>query len=130
MHFGDASKQVVQVAHDVLIRAHHKDAEIINFSWVNSMKRQGISNIQQVDELGDLAIRVAGNIHNGAITLGRLSQAMNRHDGKELAEGPMIEERLKDGAIADVLIAQGSFELLYFVRDKSQPAMHADDLGG
>jgi len=31
---------------------------------------------------------------------------MNRHEWKELAEGPMIEERLKDGEIADVLIAQ------------------------
>src|SRR5258707_12655730 len=94
------------------------------------MKGQGVSNIQQVDELGNLAIRVACDVHNGAVALGRLGQAMNRHDGKELAEGPMIEERLKDGEIADVLIAQRSFELLYFVRDKSQTAMHADDLGG
>src|SRR5437660_5856488 len=55
---------------------------------------------------------------------------MNWHDGKELAERPMIEERLKDGEVTDVLIAQRSFELLYLVRDKSQTAMHADDLGG
>src|SRR5207248_4062521 len=103
MHFGNASKQVVQVAHDVLIRAHHKNAEIINFAGVNSMKGQGISNVREIDELGNLAIRVAGNIHNGAVTLGRLGQAMNWHDGKELAEGPVIEERLKDGEVADVL---------------------------
>ena len=130
MHFGNASKQVVQVAHDILISANHEDAEIIDFAGINSMKGQGISNIQQVDELGNLAIRIAGDVHDGAVALGRLGQAMNWHDGKELAEGPVIEERLKDGEIADVLIAQRSFELLYFVRDKSQTAMHADDLGG
>src|SRR5436853_5207102 len=84
-HFDNASKQVVQVDHDILISANHEDAQIIDFAGINSMKGQGISNIQQVDELGHLAIRVAGNIHNGAVTLGRLGQAMNRHDGKELA---------------------------------------------
>src|SRR5438309_5298007 len=94
------------------------------------MKGQGISNIQQVDELGNLAVRVAGNVHDGAVALGRLGQAMNGHDGKELAECPMIKQRLKDREIADVLIAQRRFELLYLVRDKSQTAMHTDYLRG
>src|SRR5438105_6773299 len=130
MHFGNASKQGVQVAHNVLIRADHEDAEIINFAGVNSMKGQGISNVQEIDELRNPAVRVAGNIHDGAVALGRLGQAMNGHDGKELAQRPVIEKRLKDGEIADVLIAQRSFELLYLVRDKSETAMHGDDLRG
>src|SRR5436309_737663 len=32
MHFCDAAKQVVQIAHDILVSAHHEEAEIINFS--------------------------------------------------------------------------------------------------
>ena len=35
MHFCDAAKQVVQIAHDILVSAHHEEAEIINFSGLN-----------------------------------------------------------------------------------------------
>ena len=31
---------------------------------------------------------------------------MDRHDGKKLAERPMIEQGLKNGKVADVLISQ------------------------
>ena len=36
---------------------------------------------------------------------GARRQAMDRHDREKLAERPMIEERLKDGEVADVLVA-------------------------
>ena len=53
---------------------------------------------------------------------------MDRHDGKQLAERPVIKQRLKHRKIANVLIAQGRFELLYFVGYVAQAAMHVDDL--
>jgi len=33
----NAAKQIMQIAHDVLISAHHKEAEIINFAGMNPM---------------------------------------------------------------------------------------------
>ena len=81
------------------------------------MKGQGIAHVQQIDELGNLPIGIAGNIDDGAIAFGRLRQPVNRHDGKELAEGPMIEQRLKDGKVADVLVAQRGFQFFYFIRE-------------
>src|SRR6266404_1095634 len=53
---------------------------------------------------------------------------MDRHDWEQLSKGPMIEERLEHGEITDVLIAQRSLELSYFVRHVAQTAMHVDDL--
>jgi len=35
---------------------------------------------------------------------------MDRHNGKQLAERPVIEQRLENGKIADVLIAQPRFK--------------------
>ena len=55
---------------------------------------------------------------------------MDRHDGKELAERPMVEKRLKDREIANVLIAEGGLELFHFVGHVAKPAMHADNLSG
>src|SRR4030095_5223984 len=53
---------------------------------------------------------------------------MYRHNREQLAEGPMIEQRLEYGKIANVLIAQRRFELLHFVGHITQAAMHIDDL--
>ena len=53
---------------------------------------------------------------------------MDRHDRKELAERPVIEQRLEDGKVADVLIAQRGLEFLHFLGHEAQAAMHVDDL--
>ena len=53
---------------------------------------------------------------------------MDRHDREKLPERPMIEERLEDGEVADVLIAERRLELLHFFRHEPQSAMHVDDL--
>ena len=48
--------------------------------------------------------------------------------GKSWPERPVIEKRLKDGEIADVLVAERGLELLYFIGNKPQAAVHSDDL--
>src|SRR4030095_16260937 len=48
----------------------------------------------------------------------------------KVPERPMIEERLKDGKIADVLVAEGSLKLFYLLGHKTQTAMHVHDLLG
>ena len=53
---------------------------------------------------------------------------MDRHDREQLAERPVIEQRLEDGEIADVLIAERRLELLHFLRHIAQAAMHVHDL--
>src|SRR5262249_16455271 len=129
MHFRNSSKQIVKVTHDVLVSADHENAEIIDFARVNPMKGQGISHVQQIDELGNLPFGITGNIDDSTVGFGWLRQPMNWHDGKELAKGPMIEQRLKDGKVADILVAQRSLELLHFVRNEPQAPVHGDDLG-
>src|SRR6266540_6695209 len=39
MHLRDAAKQVVQVAHDILISAHHENADVIHFPGRDAMER-------------------------------------------------------------------------------------------
>src|SRR5256714_6673031 len=53
---------------------------------------------------------------------------MNRHDWEKLTERPVVEERLENGKVADVLVAERSLELFDFVRHITQSAMHVDDL--
>src|SRR5207249_4831464 len=128
MHLRYAAKQIVEIAHDVLVSAHHKNTEIIYFSGLNPMQRQRLLYVLQVDELADPPIRIAGNIHDRTVAIWWRSETMDGHDGKQLAERPVIEQRLEHRKIADVLIAQRRFELLHFVRHVAQATMHVDDL--
>ena len=59
---------------------------------------------------------------------GGVVEAMDRHDREELAERPVIEERLEDGEVADVLIAQRRLEFLHFVRHVLQAAMQSSTI--
>src|SRR5437016_11536236 len=115
MRFGDAAEQIVQIAHDVLVSADHEHAEIINFTRNDAMKWKCVAHILQIGELGNFAVRVAGNVDDGALSIRRSGQAMDGHDWKKLTERPMIEKRLKNGKIADVLVAERSLELLHFI---------------
>ena len=69
------------------------------------MQRQRVLHILQVDKLADLPVRIAGDVDKCALPFGRCREAMDRHDREKLAERPMIEERLENGEVADVLIA-------------------------
>src|SRR5437763_9787606 len=55
---------------------------------------------------------------------------MDRHDWKKLTERPVIEERLEDGKVADVLITQRCLQFLHFLGYKLQAAVHVRDLLG
>ena len=47
---------------------------------------------------------------------GGVVEPMDRHDREELAERPVIEQRLEDGEVAEVLIAERRLEFLHFFR--------------
>src|SRR5207248_5562036 len=92
------------------------------------MQRQRLLHILEVDELRDLAIRIARDVNDHAVAIWGTGESMDRHNGKKLTERPVIEQRLENGKIADVLIPQRDFKLFYFLRHKAQTAMHVHDL--
>ena len=78
--------------------------------------------------LETFAVGIAGDVHQRAVAIWRSSEPMDRHDREKLPERPVIEQRLEDGKVADVLIAQRDFEFLHFIGHIAQAAMHVDDL--
>ena len=95
MNFVDAAKEIVQIAHDVLIGAHQEKTEVVRFQisvavGVELMHRQRVAHVAQVNELVDLAVRIAGDVHERGLARGPLVQPRDGHDGKQLSERPMI----------------------------------------
>ena len=58
--------------------------------------------------------------------VGRFVQAADRHDREKLPERPMIEQRLENGKIAKILIAEAVFELADFLGDIAWPVKALD----
>src|SRR5438034_8686897 len=128
MHLGDAAEQIVEVAHDILIGPDHEHADVIHLAGRDAMERQRFLHVLEINELGDFAVGVAGNVHYRAVPVWRRSEPMDGHDREKLPERPMIEQRLEHREVANVLIGQGDFEVLHLVRHITQAAMHVDDL--
>ena len=61
---------------------------------IEGVQREGVAHITQVDEFIDLAVGIAGNIHQRAFAGWTFQQPMDGHDGKELSQRPMIEQGL------------------------------------
>ena len=104
MHLVHASEEIMQVPHDVLIGTGEEDPQKVGFPGSDPMDGQGFLHILKINELGHLAIGITGDIDECPTAVGKLVQTMNRHDRKELAESPMIQQRLKDGKIAEQLV--------------------------
>ena len=79
------------------------------------MQGQRVADVAQVDELVDLAVGIAGDVHQRGFAGGALVEAADGHDGEQLAERPVIEQRLEDREIAEVLVAEAVFELADFL---------------
>jgi hypothetical protein len=69
------------------------------------MERKRFPHVLKIDELANLAVRIAGDVNDCPVPFRSDGEAMDWHDRKKLAERPVIEERLENGKVANVLIA-------------------------
>ncbi len=68
------AEEVVQVAEDLLIGAEQERPQVIGLAVVG-VQLQGVAYVAQVDELVDLAVRIAGDV------------AQHRPAGRRLVRG-------------------------------------------
>src|SRR3989441_1129509 len=132
VHLIDSAKEVVQIAHDVLVGAHQKETEVIRFELAvpvhaELVQRESVEHVAQVDELVDLAVGIAGDVHQGRLARRAFVEAADRHDRKQLAERPVVEQRLEHGKVAEVLVAEAVFELADFFGNVGLAAETFDD---
>jgi hypothetical protein len=56
VYLRDPAKQIMQITHDVLVSAYHKKAEVIDFPGMNTMQRQCLFHVLQIDKLADSSV--------------------------------------------------------------------------
>ena len=107
----DTPEEVMEVAHDILIRAREENTEEVGLA-VERVERDVVLRVLEIDERGDFSVGVAGDISEDGIDGGSFLQAVERGDGEELFECPVIQQRLEDGEIADVLVGEELVEIV------------------
>ena len=121
------AEEIVHVAQNLLIGTGHKDAEIV-LIITGRMEFQNVFHIAHVDELVDPAVAVAGDIGKGAPADGLFVQAMDRHDGKQLTDGPAVRDGLKYRQITDIGVGKLGFKAFQFFRHVFLLAHDPEDL--
>ncbi len=117
MGFVDATEEIVEVAHDVLVGADHESADVVGLAFLERMEREGLADVLEVDEVVDLAVGVARDVDERRLDRRTFVEAMDRSDREELVEGPVVEQGLEDREVADVLFGQHRIEAGELIRD-------------
>ncbi len=123
------SEQVVQIAQDLLVGADQERPEHVR-RVIERMQQQRAFDVPPIDEVVDLAVRVARDVGQHRRAGGPLVEPVNRHDRKQLIDRPAVRQRLEHGEIAEVRVAQQAIELRQFLRHIIHGVHHPADLAG
>ena len=129
VHGIGVAKQIVQVAQDFLIGADQERAQHVG-RVVERMKQHSPFDVASIDELVDLAIRVARDVGQHGGPCGTFVEPMDRQDREQLVDGPAVRQRLEHGEVAEISVAEQAVQLRQFFRNVFHLADHAADLSG
>ncbi len=85
----------MKITQGFLVGTDQKSAEKIFFIFLQVMERQIPVNPMRINEAVDFTVTVTGDIGQNCIPVRFFIQPVNRHNRKELLNGPGIRQRLK-----------------------------------
>ena len=68
-----------------------------------------------VDVSRDLSVAVTRDILDCGVAIGAFVEPLDRHDGKELIDGPMVGKRLEKREVAKILLRHHFVQLTQFI---------------
>src|SRR5882762_9800634 len=110
VHLVHAPEEVVHVAHDVLVGAGQEHAQVVRLAGPERMERDGLVHRLAFDEGVDLPVRVAGDVHDGGVARGLLRVPVERSDGEEVVDRPVIGRALEEREVGHVLVGKAVVE--------------------
>ena len=94
-----------------MIGAQQECAQIVRLAG-EFMQQQRLANVAAVDELVELAVRIAGDVPQHGVSRGFRLEPMDRHDREQLLDRPAIGHRLKEREIAENGVRHRGVEVL------------------
>ena len=112
MHRVGVAEEVVQIAQDFLVRAGQEDAQDVRLPLAVGMELEARLPLPPAPEPVDHPVRVAGDVLEGAAPDRLLVEPVDRHDGEDLVDGPVVRKRLEDREVAEVAVHQRGLEVV------------------
>ena len=109
------TEQVMHVAKNLLIGTYEENADVIPIAHAESMQGDVIGLLIVVDVRRDLSVAVTRYVLNRGVAIGTLVEPLDRHNGKELINGPMIGKRLEEREVAKILLGHHFVQLTQFI---------------
>lgn len=109
--FVHAPEEIVQVTHDVLIRADEENAEVVRRSRNDFVKVKRVADVFEIDEFRDFPVAVASDIDERCRHGRFFREAVNRRNREKLVNRPAVEQGLENGEIADVLLGKHDVQI-------------------
>ena len=70
------------------------------------MDGKDVGDMAVGDEVGNLAVRIAGNVLQGSIACGTFVQSLDGNDREELVDRPTVGQGLEQGEVAEVFVCK------------------------
>ena len=116
MHGVGAAEQVVQVAHHLLVGATEEHADPVGLPWTQLVQLQQGFHLAlpgapgRIDEAGDFAVRIAGEVGEAAQRFWFFVEAVDRQHRKQLVDRPGVGGRAKHREVGVVGGGQGCWQ--------------------
>ena len=122
------AEEVMQIAEDLLVSADEEEADVIIFVLADLVQGEELGAAVLPDEAGDLAVGIAGDVGDRGHDIRLLVEALQRHDREELVDGPGVGDRLEQGKVGEIGLAQRQLKVLQLLRDRLDLLDDAVDL--
>src|SRR4249919_296743 len=106
------AEKVVDVAEDLLVRAHQEEAQAVRLAVPHFVQRQRAVEALGLDVGIDHAVGVAGHVGDHAAARRRFVQAFDRRDREHLVDRPNVRHRLEHAEVDEVLVDQAVVEFV------------------
>src|SRR5213594_160309 len=104
--FRNTAEKIMNVTQDVLICAHEKETHIIWLSFYKAEHMERILRAQRRHKSIDFSVGIAGEIDQCSDARRLLVEPMDRHNGKHLADRPVIQYGLENREVAKILVSK------------------------
>ena len=122
------AEEIVHVTEDLLVSTHEERPDIVRLSFTEWMHGEHTA-LRTIDcEVGHLAIRVARDILQRAVTCRLLVETFYRHDGEKLVDTPTVGKRLEEGEVAEILVGEKRVEATKLIGHMLHALRHRVDL--
>src|SRR5262249_57886405 len=96
---GHPAKKIMNIAEYALVRTSEENAQVIGFTFIKPVQFDRILGSRRRDKFIDFSVRITCQVDERCQPRRLLIQPLQRHNRKNLTDGPIVLYGLEDGKV-------------------------------